>query len=197
MSKDVRVRLYVSLVVVTIAVMYIGPLLVLTHGETVRSEFLQNCTKESPAYWDLCWQQSKEKASLSFWKYLLPYLPVALLIWANWLAKPDLRLSAQSFPRKTVNSLVWLGLVAAVFGAFLPLWWGATQKLSDFEGRGVFILPWLSGTALAAPMVFNYLVGPVPSMINMRKAKIALLVLVAVPVVGLMIFLSRSMLAGE
>ena len=92
---------------------------------------------------------------------------------------------------------MWLGLVAAVFGAFLPLWWGVTQKLSDFEGRGVFILPWLSGAVLAAPMVFNYLVGPVPSMINMRKAKISLLVLVAVPVVGFMIFLSRSMLAGE
>ena len=194
MGNDIRVRLYVSLVVVAIAFLYIGPFLVLAHSETLRSEFYQNC-RDSLSSPELCSRQAREKASLSFWKYLWPYIPSALLIWVNWLAKPDLRLSVQSFPRKTINSLVWLGLAAAVFGTVLQIWLGVTQKLSDFDGD-VFILPWLSGAVLAAPIVFNYLVGPIPSMVNMRKANIALLVLVVVPVLRFVIFLARSMLSG-
>lgn len=188
--------------------LYVGPFLVLTYVESVRSEFVQNCVY--PGYsLDYCreaWERSKEGEPFStgesavkvpFWRYFfLPYLLAGLLVWVHWVTQPDLRLSVQSFPKRTINFLVWLGFAAALVGIVLPLYWLGTT--TDFDSlRNQFILWWHSGAVLAAPLVFNYLVGPVPSVVNIRKAKIALVALAVLPVVGLAVFVFRLIFAGS
>ena len=195
MPEDVKLRLYISIVVAVIVPLYIGPSLVLSHAESVRIELMFNCYKESPGLWGSCWNQSK--AALPIWKFLLPYLPVTLLVWVNWLLKPNLRLSAQSFPKRTIKCLMWLGLVGALPAVGLSLWGVATQKIADIEARAVLAPPWLFDAVLVAPLLFNYLVGPVPSAINIRKEKIAVLALVVVPVVAFAIFAVRAFLTDS
>jgi hypothetical protein len=201
------------------ALLYVGPFLVLTYVASVRSEFIQNCFNRMSSYlapYDYCreaWEVTKEgepfayatgesPVKVSFWRYFfLPYLLAGLLVWVHWVAQPDLRLSVQSFPKRTINSLVWLGFAAALVGIVLPLYWlgTTTQNATDFDRtlRNQFTLWWYSGAVLAAPLVFNYLVGPVPSVVNIRKPKIALVALAVVPVVGLAVFVFRFILTGS
>ena len=191
-NKDMKVRLYVSLVVVSIVFLYISPLIVILHGESIRKEFLHNCTKESMDYWIYCLEQSKDKAQLHFLLYLLPYIPVGLLVWTNWIIKPDLRLRAELFPVRTIRFLLWLGIVVAILSVVMLIWQSCTQKISDF--RGLFILPWLSSTLLFAPVIFNHLLEPIPSIVKMQYAKVAMLGLAILPILGFTIFIIRSLL---
>ena len=63
MDENVRLRSYVSLVAVVVLFLYVSPFLVLTHGDSLRNEFLQSCYKDNYSF-DYCWSQSKEKAAL-------------------------------------------------------------------------------------------------------------------------------------
>lgn len=194
MDENVKLRLYVSVAAAVVALLYVGPFLVLLHGESLWKEILNNCHEDSSARgFDLghCWHQSKEKAALPFWYFLLPYFPAALLIWLNWLLKPGFRLSAESFPKRTIQGLMRLGLVGALVAVIVPLWGVATQKLPDIAPSTMLDLPWLFGAVLTAPLLFNFLVGPVPPVLNIKKEKIALLALVLVPVVAFAIFVVR------
>lgn len=193
MTNDVRLRLYVTAIVIAMAILYVGPLIVTSQLESVRSELHTNCTKEWPDLgFSYCWEEARKKAALPLWMYLLPYLPAGTILWFNWLIKSSLRLSVESYPKRTMNVLLWFGLLVAAFGIGLPIW--SVVSSSDIElykvtAREIFTAPWVCAAWLSAPLLFHHLVVPVSLAASMKKAKIALLLLAAAPIVaGILVF---------
>ena len=198
MRDDVKLRLYVTAIVIVMAILYVGPLIVNSHFASVLQELLSSCSKEWPGLgFDFCWQDANQKAALPLWEYLLPYLPAVALLWLNWLIKPTLRLSDESYPRRTMNVLLWLGLLVAALGIWFSIM--SVVELRDAElhklsAREILTLPWTAAGWLIAPLLFHHLVAPVSLAASIRKGEIALLLLAAAPIVAGVLFLVREVI---
>lgn len=196
MADEVKLRLYVTVIVIAMAILYVAPPVVNSHFLSVRQELVNSCFRESPGLgFEFCWQQARQKAALPFWEYLLPFLPAAALLWFNWLLKPTLRLSDNSYPRRTMIALLWLGLLFAALGIWHPIWYVASREVADLYKIGaqeLLSLTWTTAAWLIAPLLFHHLVAPVSLAASMRKGKIALLLLVAAPVVACILYIVRA-----
>lgn len=196
MTKEVKLRLYVTAIVVVMATLYITPILVASSIEDVRKALLQSCMKEFPSIgFDYCWDQSRRNAALPFWTYLLPYFPAGLALWLNWLIKPDLRLSEEAFPKRTINVLMWFGLLAAVVAIWIPFSEIASRVAADLykiQSQIFWVSSWLAAAWLMAPILFTRLVGPVSLAPSMRKGEIGLWLLAGTPVVAFVLYAIRS-----
>ena len=95
MTDNVKMRLYVTVIVIAMAILYVGPPNIINHSNSVRQEFINSCTTDFGFGFDYCMGQAdqEEAAAIPLWEYLLPYLPATALLWLNWLLKPKQRLS--------------------------------------------------------------------------------------------------------
>lgn len=198
MTNEVKQRLYVTAIVVAMASLYIAPLIVSSHFNEVKKALFEHCTKEFPAIgFEFCWVEARSKAELPFWEYLVPFFPAALALWLNWLLKPDLRLSEDAYPKRTIKFLLWLGLLVAALAVWLPLSQVATWNAADLykiESQTFWRAPWIAAAWLAAPMLFHYLLAPVSLAASMRKGKIGLWLLAATPVASFALYALRESL---
>lgn len=199
MTNDVKLRLYVTAIVIAMAILYVGPLIVTSHLDSVQSEFLANCKKkgvglEEPGGFIYCLEES-HKVALPLWMYLLPYLPAGTILWFNWLIKPSLRLSVESYPKRTMNVLLWFGLFVAAWGIGFPILNVVNTSDADLykiPAQSYFMAPWVFAAWLSAPLLFHHLIAPVSLAASMKKAKIALLLLAAAPIVAGILIIVRQ-----
>lgn len=198
MTDEVKLRLYVTAIVIVMAIIYIGPLLVNSQSVSLRSELMSSCYMATPGLGiDYCWQEADKKVGVPVWGYLLSYLPAVVLLWFNWLLKPTLRLSDDSYPWRTMNVFLWLGLLVAALGIWFPIWEVISKSVVDLheiKNRELFSLPWTAAGWLIAPLLFNHLLAPAASTVSMRKFKIALLLLVAAPIVAGTLLILREVI---
>jgi len=195
-TNDLKLRLYLTLIVIAMGFLYVTPFLVSSHWQGVRSELLANCLKDLPNVgFDFCWQQSTQKAALPFFEYLLPFVPSLLLLWLNWLLKPNLKLSNESYPRRVMTTLLWLGLLISAVGIYVPLSEVIARdatELHKIESRTFWGGPWLAAGWLISPLLFHHLLAPVSLVAQMRKGKIALWFVAATPVIAYTLYLFRA-----
>lgn len=198
MTDEVKIRLYVTAIVIVMAILYIGPPNWASQLESVRSELHTNCTKKWPDLgFNYCWDEAKQKAALPLWMYLLPYLPAGAILWFNWLIKPSLRLSVESYPKRTMNVLLWFGLLVAALGIWTPIWIVVSTSAAELDkvlARDIFTTPWVAAAWVSAPLLFHHLVAPVSLAASMKKGKIALLLLVAAPIVAGALLIVREVI---
>ena len=194
MRDDVKLRLYVTAIVIVMAILCVGPQIVNSHFASVRQELLSSCFMERPGLgFDFCWQDAEQKAALPLWEYLLPYLPAAALLWVNWLLKPSLKFSAESYPTRTIRGLVWLGLFAAAVGIYVSIENAVTGELSKAISFLRTLYPlWLISGWLIAPLMFHHLLAPVASVPKMKNAKIGLILLAITPIVAVVVVFIRE-----
>ncbi len=197
MNDDVKMRLYVTAIVIVMVTLYVGPLLVHSQFEEVKNALLQSCLKESPGLGvSFCWDRASSNAGFPLWKYLLPYIPAGVILWLNWLIKPSLRLTEESYPKRTMSVLLWFGLlVAAAVGIWIPISEVISQEAADLykiESRTFWRGPWVAAAWLIAPILFHHLIAPVSLAGRMRKGKLALWLLTATPIVAYVLYLIRE-----
>jgi hypothetical protein len=197
MDSNVKLRLYISVIAVVMAILYVGPGMVNIHLKSFQEEVVSNCIKEVPSRpFDFCWDK-RNQVSLPLWEYSLPYLPAIALLWLNWLLKPSLKMSDESFPRRAIKILLWLGLLAAALGIWHPIWYVMSREASELykvEALTVLLVSWSVAGLLIAPLLFHHLVAPASLAGSMRKGKIALLLLASSPIVAGIIFVLRMVL---
>ncbi len=196
MNGDMKLRLYLTAIVVTMGFLYASPFFVISHYEGIRSELLASCLKESSGYgFDFCWNKSQKDAELPFAEYLLPFLPAAALLWFNWFIKPDLTLTEEFYPRRTINGLLWLGLLVAAVAVWIPLYDVTSRnsaELHKISSITFWRAPWIASAWLIPPLLFQHLVGPTSLSARMRIGKIAIWILTATPIAALAIYVARE-----
>ncbi|WP_305328360.1 hypothetical protein [Methylotenera sp.] len=191
-----KLRLYITAIVIVMLILYIGPPAMNSHLMTLREELRLSCYLAGQRMdWDYCQQEATKKAALSLWQYLLPYLPATAILWFSWLLKPELRLSDDSYPKRTMNALLWLGLLVAAFGIWNAIWpivSTSDAELYKVSARDFLAVTWVASAWLIAPLLFHHLVAPVSLSTSMRKGKIALLLLTVAPIVAGIIYIVRD-----
>lgn len=196
MTNDVKLRLFVSVIVVVMATLYVGPLVVTSHFGTVEQTLLQDCRKVfTGSSFEFCWDQSRRDASLPFWEYLLPYFPAGITIWVNWLVKPDFRLSEQTYPKRTINVLMWFGLFVAAMTISLSFFEVVSKDIADLykiRSRSFWVPSFVSAAWLMSPMLFHHLVAPISRATDIRKCNIGLWLVAATPVASFALYLIRE-----
>jgi len=195
MTNEVKLRLYITAIVIVMAILYVSPSVINSNAASLRSEFSSSCFKATPEMgFDYCWQEATQKAALSTWDYLLPYLFAVIILWFSWLFKLELRLSDNSYPKRTMNALLWLGLLVAAIGIWIPISEVASTdvaKLHKISPRQLFAPSWFAATWLIAPLLFHRLVAPTSLATSMKKGKIALILLLATPIIALALLIVR------
>lgn len=195
MTNEVKFRLYITTIVIVMAILYVSPLAINSHAASLRSEFYSSCYKATPGLgFDYCWQEATQKAALSTWDYLLPYLFAVIILWFSWLLKLELRLSDVSYPKRTMNALLWLGLLLAAICIWIPISEVASTdvaKLHTISPRELFEPSWFAATWLIPPLLFHRLVAPTSLATSMKKGKIALILLLATPIIALALLIVR------
>ena len=196
MNNDLKLRVYISAVVIAMICLYALPLIVGSEFNAVRGELLKICIeKYTHLGFDFCWPKSQQEVELPFWKYLLPYLFAFTLLWFNWLLKLDIRLTVASYPRLAMNILLWIGMLAAVAGICFPIALvleSETANLYKISLHSLWSPPWFAFAWLSAPLLFQQLLGPVAIAPSMKKGKILLLLLAATPVIAFAVAGVRS-----
>jgi len=195
MTDEVKLRLYVTAIVIVMATLYVGPFAVTSHFNEVEQALLQDCLKELElASFNFCWDKSGSEAELPFWEYLLPYVPAGLALWFNWLVKPGMRLSDTAYPKRTINVLMWFGLLVGAWAVWLPFSEVVSRNVADLYKIQSLIFwraPWIAAAWLMSPMLFHHLLAPIPFAASMRKGKIGLWLLAATPAASFALYVIR------
>lgn len=201
MNRDLRLRLYLTAIVLAMGFLYVAPFFVISHFEGIRSELFQSCFKEFPTIgFDFCWKKSHEDTELPFLAYLVPFLPAAALLWFNWFLKPDLTQTEESFPRRTIIGLLWLGLLVAAFAVWLPFYEVTSKNSTELHKIPSFMFwrsPWFATAWLIPPLLFQHLVGPESLAARMRKGYIAIWILAATPIAAFAIYVAREAIGNS
>ncbi len=193
MKDDMKLRLFTTAIVITMLVTYISPWVVANYTGSIQDEIFNNCmTKWDRYYFDLCWSE-REQARLPLWNYLFPYLPAAALLWFNWLVKPGLKFSVESYPTRTISALVWIGLLVAALGIYFPIQNALTRELhKTITFLSTAQPPLIFAGCLIAPLLFHHLLAPVSMPKIVKTGKIALLLLALTPIIAFVVVLIRE-----
>ena len=132
-------------------------------------------------YFDLCLKQ-RAGITLPIWLYLIPYLPAGLLWWLSWSLNINLHLSINTYPKRIVVVLVWLGLIAAAYAIILTFW--IAIYLIDKPSSIIFMPTIVLCGWLIAPLLFQHLLAPVEAVRHMSALKIGLVLMFITPVIA-------------
>ena len=197
MTNDLKTRLYVTAIVVVMVTLYVIPFIVIQQYEDVRNALFQSCLTKIERAFDFCFSESRRNAELPLWNYLLPYIPTGAILWFNWLIKPDLRLNEESYPKRTMTSLLWIGLIVAAIGMWVPISVVLGREAADLykiENITFWRGPWVGAAWVIPAMLFHHLVAPASFAGSMRKGKIALWLLVSTPLIAFALYFIRELI---
>lgn len=191
MKEQVKLRLLITFAVIVMGVLYVAPFVLNANVNEQRQQTLDACIKKSgPSFFDSCWRESRQ-VTPGIGHYAFPVLPAAAIMWFIWLLGFDAKLSEGAYPRRTVQALLWIGMLAAVGGIAHHLWYVASLDLSALQLWEAISPLWIAACWLISPLVFQHLLGPAGTSVSVRKGKIMLLIAAITPVLGLIVFLVR------
>jgi len=176
--RVVKLFLYLAATVIVMAFLYMGFVYAIVDQTTLRQETFDNCMKvfgiNSFSYFDLCLKQ-RAGITIPIWVYLAPYIPAGLLWWLSRSLKINLHLSIDTYPKRTVIVLVWLGLIAAAYAVILTLW--IAINLVEKPPRIIFMPTIILSGWLIAPLLFQHLLAPAEAVRHISALKIGLVMM--------------------
>jgi len=185
MTNEVKLRIYVTTIVLALAFLYVGFINTINELSIVNEEIYDNCMNEYESngleYWGIC-NDRRLEGMLPIWVYLAPYLPAGLLWWLSWLLKPNMRLPIDAYPKRTVIVLVWLGLIVAAYAILIT--YNIAMNVIDKPVAAmhntfnptIYLSGWL-----IAPLLFQHLLAPAEAKRYIRTLKIGLVMMLIVP----------------
>ena len=177
----VKLLLYLIATVIVMAFLYVGVVYAIVN-QILQQETFDNCMKifgmNSFSYFDLCLKQ-RAGITIPIWLYLVLYLPAGLLWWLSRSLNINLHLSIETYPKRTVIVLVWLGLIAAAYAIVLTLW--IVMNLIDKPPHIIFMPTIILSGWLIAPLLFQHLLAPAEAVRHMSVLKIGLVMMIIVP----------------
>jgi len=180
----IKLFLYLTATVIVMALLYVGFVYAIVDQTTLRQETFDNCMKvfgiNSFSYFDLCLKQ-RAGITIPIWLYIAPYLPAVLLWWLSRSLNINLHLSVETYPKRTVIVLVWLGLIAAAYAIIITLW--IAMNLVDEPPRIAFMPTIILSGWLIAPLLFQHLLAPAEAVRHMSALKIGLVTMFVTPVI--------------
>ncbi|TDI82008.1 MAG: hypothetical protein E2O80_03340 [Betaproteobacteria bacterium] len=180
----IKLFLYLTATVIVMALLYVGFVYAIVDQTTLRQETFDNCMKvfgiNSFSYFDLCLKQ-RAGITIPIWLYIAPYLPAGLLWWLSRSLNINLHLSVETYPKRTVIVLVWLGLIAAAYAIIITLW--IAMNLVDEPPRIAFMPTIILSGWLIAPLLFQHLLAPAEAVRHMSALKIGLVTMFVTPVI--------------
>ncbi len=178
----VKLLLYLIATVIVMAFLYVGVVYAIVN-QILQQETFDNCMKifgmNSFSYFDLCLKQ-RAGITIPIWLYLVLYLPAGLLWWLSRSLNINLHLSIETYPKRTVIVLVWLGLIAAAYAIVLTLW--IVMNLIDKPPHIIFMPTIILSGWLIAPLLFQHLLAPAEAVHHMSVLKIGLVMMFVTPV---------------
>ena len=179
----IKLFLYLTATVIVMALLYVGFVYAIVDQTTLRQETFDNCMKvfgiNSFSYFDLCLKQ-RAGITIPIWLYIAPYLPAVLLWWLSRSLNINLHLSIETYPKRTVIVLVWLGLIAAAYAIIITLW--IAMNLVDEPPRIAFMPTIILSGWLIAPLLFQHLLAPAEEIRHMTALKIGLVLMFVTPI---------------
>jgi len=180
----IKLFLYLTAIVIVMALLYVGFVYAIVDQTTLRQETFDNCMKvfgiNSFSYFDLCLKQ-RAGITIPIWLYIAPYLPAGLLWWLSRSLNINLHLSVETYPKRTVIVLVWLGLIAAANAIIITLW--IAMNLVDEPPHIAFMPTIILSGWLIAPLLFQHLLAPAEAVRHMSALKIGLVTMFVTPVI--------------
>lgn len=195
MTRELKQRLLISAIVVIMGGLYIGPLFVSNKLTEFQNHLYLECSKDLVMTIEYCWRNSERKASLPFATYLLPFTPAIVVLWLNWLLKADFRMSEEKYPRRTLNGLIWLGLICAAIAIWVPfsnVISSSPTEVYKIPDRAYWGAPYMAAGWLIAPLIFIHLFAP-PNLIGQaKKYRIALYIVALTPIAAFLLAAFRQ-----
>ena len=180
--KAVKLLLYSMTTIFVVAFLYVNFVYAIVDQITQQETFdncMNNFGKNRYSFFDQCWNQYLE-ILLPIWLYLIPYLPAVLLWGLHWSLNINLHLSVNAYPKRIVTGLVWLGLIAAVYGIILTFW--IAIYLIETPPVMIFLPTIVLSGWVIAPLLFQNLLAPVEAMRHMTSLKTGLTLMLITPV---------------
>jgi hypothetical protein len=195
MTHELKQRLLITAVVVVMGILYFGPFFVPIKLSEVQNQLHIECAKDLVMTLEYCSRSSKQKASLPITTYFLPFAPAIVVLWLNWLLKADFRLSQENYPRRTLNGLIWLGIICASIAIWVPfsnVISSSPTEVYKIAERAYWGGPYIAAGWLIAPLIFHHLFVPFNLIGQASKGRIALYIVALTPIAAYLLAAFRQ-----
>lgn len=199
MNPQIKQRLFITLVVLAmLGLLVIGPK-TLTAINEARSAAWAECFKDNLLLIDFCRKQTDQQISPSFYNYLSPFLPAAVLVWVAWLFKLSFQIELDLTQAKKIGKVVYvLACLVATLGIFFPFLIVLEKELERLHSiliYQLFLTPWVTVCWLCAPLLFQKLLDPENRMVDILKLRKFALAVIATPFLATILLTLRQALS--
>jgi hypothetical protein len=198
MSIQIKQRLYISFVVLAMISLLVIGINILTNLNEARSIAISECMEKNIYPFEFCFTKSNQDISPSFFNYISPFLPAAILIWISWLLKLNFQIELDLTQYKKIRKFVFgLGCLICALGTFLPFYiviekdMGRLTSISIYQ---LFIIPWIATAWLCAPLLFQKLLDPEKVLIEFIKLRKFVVIVIGAPLLSLVLLILRQLL---
>ena len=85
MNNQVKKRLYITSVLISLIWLLCTCVINLMQVNETRSLALTECYRDDFKLFDYCYNKTNNEIQLTFFNYIIPFIPVTLLLWIDWL----------------------------------------------------------------------------------------------------------------
>lgn len=196
MNQEVKNRIFISLAVLAMLCLYLVGFNTQMGLNELRSSALSRCIDGKYELFDFCLNKTNGEYSPSLAQFVTPFIPVALMLWVQWLLKIDATIEVVLYPKRTLKFLRFVAYTVAMIGIALPLLMvleKSADRIYEVHMSNLFIGPWLASAWVSAPLVFQKLVGPRDLDIEFSLLRKVLFAVLISPVVAVLLQLGREL----
>ena len=194
MSSSIGVgeRIYILLSVLAALAAPIGFSLVRGAEDALRNAILKECQGDKFSLFSVCLDEAWRKSNLTFWQYLLPFVPAALVACGRWVV---------GFPRPLFAfSGSWLYLIAeavlvlsGISVTLSSVYDAAVKPLEDLEKyRTLLRSSYLALAVLGPPFILSMLLERARAERSYKVLRLAIFIVLVAPIAGIAIIIFRQ-----
>lgn len=167
----------------------------LSQVQEERSLAVAECIKDSFKMFDICYKRANDEIHPSFFSYIEPFLPAALLVWISWVFKIKIQLNIDAPPKILEKIIVTIIYLVGALGFALPffiVFEKEVDRLYAVSLQNLFLMPWLAVSWLSIPLFFQKLVHSEVRMLEISKVRLVIYAVAASPLLATISILVRQ-----
>jgi hypothetical protein len=195
MNNQIKQRLYITLVAITLLWLLCMGVINLMQVQDTRSLALTECLKNNFNIFDLCYNKTNNDIYPSFLNYISPFLPVIILIWASWVFKLNFQIEIQPASNKFIKIIVGVVYFLAFFGFIFPFYIvfeKEVERLYQVLFYNLFLSPWLAICWISIPIFFQKLLDSEKRIAQFNNFKRLVYIVAASPFLSIIFLILRQ-----
>jgi len=160
-----------------------------------RSLALTECYKDDFKLFDYCYNKTNNEIQLTFFNYIIPFIPVTLLLWIDWLLILNFQIEINLVSNKLRKIIVFVVYFVAIFGFIVPffiVFEKEVERLYKINFSDLCLIPWLVICWISIPIFFQKLLDSEKQITEFSNLHRVIYLVASAPILSYISLISRK-----